>query len=105
MILAEKLFYHRDTEGSMGGFGSSKMIVDVGVLAALWICLTLAASFNKCCSAAPDMKALTVKLYFLSLFFVSFGAGFFNLVAWFIFLCWPKSMESLTDEETTVLHR
>lgn len=95
----------RNTEGSMGGFGSSKMIVDVGVLGALLICLTLSASFNKCCSAAPHMKALTVKLYFLSLFFVSFGSGFFNLVAWFIFLCWPKSIESLKNEETAFLHR
>ena len=95
----------RNDERSMGGFGASKMIIDAGVALALLICFSLAASFKKCCADAPDMTGLTVKLYFLSLFFVSFGSGFFNLVAWFILLCWPKSLEKIRYEKTPILHR
>ena len=72
---------------SYGGTGSPKAMVDLGIILFLFLSLYISKVFYKNIRSTENShKYLYLILYFSSLIFLSYGAGFFNIVAWFCIL-------------------
>lgn len=77
----------KNDEFSFGGTGSPKALIELGVL--LFIVLIFIISkkgYNYYIKSKHLNKNLYLFLFFSTLVFISFGAGFFNLVAWYIIM-------------------
>lgn len=76
---------------SYGGTGSPKALVDFGMITFLLIIFYISKLFFTNIKKLDDLsKKLYVLLFFSSLIFISYGSGFFNIVAWFCILSNPK---------------
>ena len=76
---------------SYGGTGSPKALVDFGMITFLLIIFYISKFFFMNIKKLDDLsKKLYVLLFFSSLIFISYGSGFFNIVAWFCILSNPK---------------
>lgn len=72
---------------SYGGTGSPKAMVDLGIILFLVLSFYISKFFYKNIrSTENSQKNLYLILFFSSLIFLSYGAGFFNIVAWFCIL-------------------
>jgi len=72
---------------SYGGTGSPKAMVDLGIILFLVLSFYISKFFYKNIrSTENSQNNLYLILFFSSLIFLSYGAGFFNIVAWFCIL-------------------
>lgn len=72
---------------SYGGTGSPKALVDLGIILFLLLSFFITKVFYKNITMIESSyKYLYLILFFSSLIFLSYGAGFFNIVAWFCIL-------------------
>jgi len=69
---------------SFGGTGSPKALVDLGIILFLFLSLYICKIFYYNIRNIKDShKYLYLILFFSTLIYLSFGAGFFNIVGWF----------------------
>jgi hypothetical protein len=69
---------------SFGGTGSPKALVDLGIILFLFLSLYICKIFYYQIRSIKDShKYSYLILFFSSLIYLSFGAGFFNIVGWF----------------------
>jgi len=76
-----------DDPFSFNGTGSPKALIDIGFIPLFFILVKLSKSvYFLLKSSTSDFRSSYIFLYLSSLIFISFGAGFFNFVAWFVLL-------------------
>ena len=85
----------KDTVASVGGTGSPKAMVDLGFIVFTTLSLLVGKRLNRAYYLWGNHGPLIVRLNLCCLLFISFGSGFFNLVAWSIML-----MTSMKKEKT-----
>ena len=73
-----------DTQHSYGGTGSPKALIDLGVVLFFLLIVALGLKASYGFRAWGPMKYTILRLNLACILFISFGAGFFNLVAWSI---------------------
>ena len=72
---------------SYGGTGSPKALIDLGIIIFGILILIISNKFYKnFLKVNRSSKFLFLSLFLCSLLFISFGAGFFNLVGWFVLI-------------------
>lgn len=74
------------TENSFGGTGSPKAMVDLGIFLFGLLGIVVGLKMARAYSVWGEQRFMIVRLNICCLLFISFGAGFFNLVAWTILL-------------------
>ncbi len=72
---------------SYGGTGSPKAVIDLGIIIFLFVTVFIAKKFHQNISGLTDDAQIIYSiLFFPCLIYISFGAGFLNIVAWFCIL-------------------
>ena len=72
---------------SYGGTGSPKAMVDLGIILFLVLSFYISKVFYKNIRGTENSnKYLYLILFFSTIVFMSYGAGFFNIIAWFCIL-------------------
>ena len=81
---------------SYGGTGSPQALVDLGIIIFGILILIISHKFYKnFLKINGSSKFMFLSLFLCSLLFISFGAGFFNLIGWFIIISSIKT-ENIT---------
>ncbi|MDC0122154.1 hypothetical protein OAH99_00465 [Planktomarina sp.] len=82
-----------NTEHSYGGTGSPKAFIDLGIVLFVLMISCLAVKVSRGFQTWGSKKYIILRLNLICIFFISFGAGFFNLVAWsilFMTIAWTE---------------
>lgn len=77
---------------SFGGTGSPKAFIDLGIILIFSLCFYVAKMVYRSAISKPELAAQTALVFGASLVFISYGAGFFNTVAWFAMISWHSAM-------------
>ena len=91
----ESSHFVKNTVASFGGTGSPKAMVDLGFIVFTSLALLVGKRLSRAYFLGGKHGPLIVRLNLCCLLFISFGSGFFNLVAWSIML-----MTSIKKEKT-----
>ena len=88
---------------SFKGTGSPKALVDLGLILFLTLTYLIGNRMRRVYKLWDKNKYVVLKLYLCCLLFISFGAGFFNLIAWTVIFA--LSSKNLRLYDKTILHR